>query len=53
MLNKWLLFFTAGVVSYLLLRAMSAFLRRSSDYEKEIEQILTSDKNKVKGRFEE
>ena len=44
----------AGVVAYVTYRWLFASKEsRGADYEQELQKILTSDKYKVKGRFEE
>jgi len=40
----------SSIIIYLLLRRIGMSAARQ--YEQEIEQVLTSDKHKVKGRFE-
>ncbi len=52
--NKLLLALLGGAAFYLAFRAMfGSASRKSSTYHKEIERIINSDENKVKGRFEE
>lgn len=50
--NKILFLVFAVMLLYLLYRLFSMFNRKSSSYRKLTEEILTSDKYRVKGRHE-
>lgn len=50
--NKALLLVLAFMALYAAFAAFRVLKSGKSDYEKDIERILTSDKHKVKGRFE-
>jgi len=51
-LNKTSLTLAAIIVGIYLAFVLSRLFRQKSSYEMEIEQVLTSENNKVKGRFE-
>jgi hypothetical protein len=40
------------LAAYIVYRVLSSFSKKSSDYDKELEEVLTSEKYKVKGRYE-
>ncbi len=51
--NAWV-WLLAGVAAYIIFRLLpSSKQSPEANYEREIEHILTSEKHKVKGRFEE
>ena len=50
--DKVLFAVAAAIAAYLIFRVVSVAGRGSRVYQKELEGILNSDENKVKGRFE-
>ncbi|MBI2137731.1 hypothetical protein HYU12_04400 [Candidatus Woesearchaeota archaeon] len=50
--DKVLFAVAAAVAAYLIFKSVSFAGRGSRIYEKELDRILNSDENKVKGRFE-
>lgn len=50
--NKLIIWAAALLAGYVIYRLVSSLGSKSSDYEQELEKVLTSEECKVKGRHE-
>lgn len=50
--NKLVFIISALIASYILYRLLSSFNKGSSDYQKSVEELLSSEEYKVKGRYD-
>ena len=51
--NSWKTYLFVGIIVYIVYRVWRMFNPPSSSYLTEVDEIISNDKYKVKGRFEE